>query len=145
MLVVGSTDLGFIARHSATASGPSFDIRDFGLLSKVIDEFGGLVVTPGVLAETSNLVNSGATDMRLRINGVLRQVIANLSEEPVAGIDAVARPEFKWLWLTDCGLMEASRRTGAPVLTTDAKLYAEMTRQGLECRNFTHLRAESRL
>lgn len=136
LLVVGSASEGYIARHKRTNT---YATDDFRLLRQVLLRADGLVFTPHVLAETSNLVRQFAKPGVDTIVNVMCRMIEQTREITVAGVEAVRRPEFRYLGLTDAGLLtiEADDIT---LLTDDFDLYRASLAAGRQPINFSHER-----
>jgi rRNA-processing protein FCF1 len=131
---VGSLDPKLIGRHKRTSG---FTAEDFELLDRFLRLFPRIFVTPNVLTEVSNLLDSG--DLRERLQVSLAAVIQVLDERYVPSSDACSVDGFRRLGLTDATLL-ALAGGGLLVLTADVPLYVELQRKGMEVVNFHHLR-----
>lgn len=139
LLTVGLTDSALVGVHKKTSQ---FDLDSFYLLQTLIDEYQGILVTPHILAETSNLARLIGEPIMTAISKVLASlVIATVDECHVSGKDAAARSEFSRLGVTDAAILHVARGRGDVVLaTTDIGLYLAASDLGVEVINFTHLR-----
>ena len=136
LYIVGSLSLDRIARHKRT---DTFTIEDYLLLDALLRQFGGIVVTPNILTEVSNLL--GYTDEKTRGSLlILLRSLAWISEEHyVRSLDAVETAEFSRLGLADASILSCPTE-GLTVLTDDLHLYLALQRRGVEVINFNHLR-----
>lgn len=136
LLVVGSASEGYIARHKRTNT---YAADDFRLLRQILLTADGLVFTPHVLAETSNLVRQFSRPGVDAIVNVLRRMIEQAREVVVTGVEAVRRPEFRYLGLTDAALL-AIEAGDITLLTDDFDLYRASLAAGRQPINFSHER-----
>jgi rRNA-processing protein FCF1 len=139
LYIVGSLSPDQIARHKRTKS---FTVEDYWLLDSQLAKFGGIVVTPNVLTEVSNLL--GYTDERLSqmLLAWLGSQIAAFDEHYVPSHEAITAAEFSRLGLTDATILSCPLQDLA-VLTDDLHLYLALERRGVEVINFNHLREAS--
>jgi rRNA-processing protein FCF1 len=136
LYVVGSLSLDRIARHKRT---DTFTIEDYRLLDRLLRESGGIVVTPNILTEVSNLL--GHTDEKTRgsLLILLRSLVRISEEHYVRSLEAVEAAEFSRLGLADASIL-SSPTEDLTVLTDDLHLYLALQRRGVEVINFNHLR-----
>ena len=136
LLTVGTASESFIARHKRTQA---YTAADFLLLQTLIAGADGVLFTPHVLAETSNLIrqfgNPGLRDILV----VFRGVVERTREVFVRSADAVRRPEFRYLGLTDAGLLTIEE-DDVMLLTDDFDLYRASLSSGRRPINFSHER-----
>jgi hypothetical protein len=114
---------------------------DYQLLVEVL--VGQSYVTiPNVLTEVSNLIGREfKDDFNDRMRRALGAFVARADESYVPSLEAVGRPEYRWLGLTDAAWL-CCNEPASTLWTDDQMLYIAATELGLKCRNFTHLRAE---
>jgi hypothetical protein len=139
LYIVGSLSLDRIARHKRT---DTFTVEDYWRLSKLLDQFGGIVVTPNVLTEVSNLLAYTDERSRLLLLAWLGSRVAALDERYVPSREAVEAAEFSRLGLTDASILSCPTQD-LTVLTDDIHLYLALQRKGAEVINFNHLRDQS--
>lgn len=139
LYIVGSLSPDQIARHKRT---DTFTIEDYWLLDRQLAKFGGIVVTPNVLTEVSNLLRY--TDERTGqvLLAWLGSQVAAFDEHYVPSHEAIAAAEFSRLGLTDATILSCPLQDLA-VLTDDIHLYLALERRGVEVINFNHLREAS--
>jgi len=135
LYIVGSLSPDQIARHKRT---DKFTIEDYWLLDRQLAKFGGIVVTPNILTEVSNLL--GHKDEVLL--AWLGSRIAAFDEHYVTSREAVEAAEFSRLGLTDAAILSCPTQD-LTVLTDDIHLYLALERKGVEVINFHHLREAS--
>jgi predicted nucleic acid-binding protein len=136
LYIVGSLSLDRIARHKRT---DTFTAEDYHLLAGLLRRFGGIVLTPNVLTEVSNLL--GQTDERTgaALLAVLGTLVRDSEERYVESVEAVGTLEFLRRGLTDASILALPMEELA-VLTDDVHLYLALQAKGVEVINFNHLR-----
>lgn len=139
LLLVGSTDRSYIAKHK-TLRDSAYSEEDFDLLVDYLRGATRLVVTPHVLAETSNLAKRIGPPAREAICSVLRQITETLREVGEASSFAMKRPEFLRMGLTDAALLDVASGVDVTLLTDDLGLYLAASDSGYKAVKFTHLR-----
>jgi hypothetical protein len=139
LLAVGRVDPALIARHK-NLQGYAQD--DFDLLVQQLMRATRLLVTPHILAETSNLLAQIGEPIRSRLMSEFQALIANfdvIEEIHIPSATAAARKEFVRLGLTDSALL-VEQDIACTILTADAKLHVTALHSGRDCVNFNHLR-----
>lgn len=112
------------------------------MLQEILSAAARIVVTPHILAETSNLARYGiAEPARTHIYRVLKALIEDhLEERHIEGKQVVARDEFPRIGLTDAAILGMATSSHM-LLTADLDLYLAALNQGLKAEHFNHLRA----
>lgn len=117
-----------------------YRFEDYVLLVEIVSN-AGFVAIPNVLTEVSHLIGREMGVRADQLRGALR-VFANRAHECyVPSCDAAARPEFNRLGLTDAAWL-CVNEPRATLWTDDIMLHIAATGIGMDCRNFSHLRAE---
>jgi predicted nucleic acid-binding protein len=140
LLVVGSTEPSLIQRHKRTKG---FDDSDYRLLTEVLCAYDQLIVTPHILAETSNLLAQAPDDAtRGNVMRIFEKLIcsAEMDERFDEARMLARRPEFHRLGLTDCAALEVSKN-GVPFITTDVGAYLAAAAVNHNASNFNHWRS----
>lgn len=135
LFLVGLTDRAAIARHKRLSA---YDADSYDALCRLLAGYDEIVVTPGCLAETTNLLDSDKGS-RTRCYQILRELIKSgeaLSEKHIPAVKVVEEKPFMWLGFTDASYVELARE-GIPVITADFKLYQQVVAQNEESINFT--------
>ena len=135
LFLVGLTDRAAIARHKRLTA---YDADSYDALCRLLAGYDEIVVTPGCLAETTNLLDSDKGS-RTRCYQILRELIESgeaLSEKHIPAVKVVEAQPFMWLGFTDASYVELARE-GIPVITADFKLYQQVVAQNEESINFT--------
>lgn len=135
LFLVGLTDRAAIARHKRLTA---YDADSYDALCRLLAGYDEIVVTPGCLAETTNLLDSDKGS-RTRCYQILRELIKSgeaLSEKHIPAVKVVEEKPFMWLGFTDASYVELARE-GIPVITADFKLYQQVVAQNEESINFT--------
>lgn len=138
--LTGLADLDSISTFGRTRK---FTREDFALLERVLDQFRGIVTTPNILTETTNLAGQAPDPLRESILTILDRLLSGMPEEYIASAEVSGRAAFTRLGLTDVAISELAS-THEPellVLTDDLDLYRYVTNQGTDAVNFTHLMA----
>ena len=136
LYIVGSLSLDRIARHKRTGN---FTAEDYRLLAGLLRRFGGIVLTPNVLSEVSNLLGHTDEQTRTALLTLLRTLVQDSEECYVASVEAVETREFLRLGLTDASILTLPIEE-LTVLTDDVHLYLALQRRGVEAINFNHVR-----
>jgi hypothetical protein len=136
LLVVGLTKSNYIATHKRLKA---YTIDDYTLLTELIPASAGMVVTPNVLSEASNLLRQIGEPARSELVNRFRSVIQRTGEVYVISRDACSRDEFVRLGLSDSAMLEI-RQTDFGDLSTDANHYIAALNAGYEAQNFNHCR-----
>jgi hypothetical protein len=136
LFVVGTVRRDYIAKHKRLSG---YDEIDYDILSRLIANSSGVIFTPNVLSETSNLLRHIADPIRSQLAAGLAAIITNGVECFMESRVAVRRPEYIRLGLTDAVLLELIRG-GATLLTIDLDLYLAALRANLLVLNYNHLK-----
>ena len=134
LFLVGLTDRAAIARHKRLTA---YDADSYDALCRLLAGYDEIVVTPGCLAETTNLLDSDKGS-RTRCYQILRELIESgeaLNEKHVPAVKVVEEKPFMWLGFTDASYVELARE-GIPVITADLKLYLQVVEKNEESVNF---------
>ena len=134
LLMVGQTDQAAISRFGRTEN---FKYEDFDTLVKIAEFFAvrkGLLTTPHVLAEVSNLLGR-----RELFRSTLARFVAEVEErwEPAAHL--AQNKLFRAFGLTDVGLLAIACRRHC-VLTRDGGLATRISSAGGAVINYNHIR-----
>jgi hypothetical protein len=116
-----------------------FTLADYSTLQSLLRPFHRIVTTPHILTEVSNLAGQIDESRRRALFDVFAAGIAELSEESAASAEISAKPEFRWLGLTDAGIVTIARAR-LLVLTVDLPLSSYLERQHMAVLNFNHIR-----
>lgn len=100
LLLVGLANREAIARHKRLAA---YDADSYDMLCKLLASYDEIVVTPGCLAETTNLLDSdkGSQQHCYQMLKELIQSGEGLSEKHVPADKVVEQRPFMWLGFTD--------------------------------------------
>jgi hypothetical protein len=140
LLAVGITNRSYIAKHKRLEA---YDAIDFDIVCNLIARSSGVIFSPNVLSETSNLVRYVDNPIKSEIAAVLARMIAEADEQFVESRQAVGRAEYIRLGLTDSVLLTQAT-TGATLLTSDLQLYLAAEYARLSVINYNHIRDELR-
>ena len=136
LFLVGSLDRQLIGKHKRTRN---YAPEDFDLLRKIVATKRGVLTTPNVLTEVSNLASQIEGTSRRRLLTALSDLCTVFDERYTESIRATKNPCFSRLGLTDAVLVTACVSEGF-LLTDDLDLFLEATRVGGLAANFNHLR-----
>lgn len=141
LYLVGRIDSKAVAKHRRLSK---FDESDFDLLQRLLAPYESITVTPGVLAETSDLLRYDRSDDRAHrlLVHLLKDSESGLEESNDTLTQAASRTEALWLGLVDASLIDVAER-GIPLITADFKLYAQVSSANTNCINFDALRLNS--
>lgn len=134
LFLVGLANRAAIARHKRLTA---YDAGSYDVLCKLLASYDEIVVTPGCLAETTNLLDSDKSS-RQRCYQMLKELIQSgegLSEKHIPADKVVEQRPFMWLGFTDASYVELADQ-GIPVITADLKLYLQVIERNEESVNF---------
>lgn len=137
LLVVGRSGSAFISDFKRTNQ---YTPTDFERLSDLLKESAGIVSTPNVLTEVSNLLNPAKGPMRVAFYLALRELIDQIEEVYIRSHEVSGLPSFIDFGLADLGISESAQQTEAVVLTDDLRLAGELASQNIHVLNFNRLR-----
>ncbi len=139
MLAIGSVDLGQMVKFKRTMK---YTVEDYYLLNEYAQGFSGVLVTPSLLAEVSNLVGQ----LHDPLLGVVRQWLAALvptwTETYTPSKTVTSDPFFRRFGLTDSAIRIAAGGA-ATVITDDLALYLALNERGVLAENFNHVREQN--
>jgi len=138
LLMVGLTNREYISRHKRLSA---YDAIDFDIISGIVAKSSGVVFTPNVLSETSNLIRYVTDPMRTEICRVMAEVVARAEERYITSQEAMRRHEYGRLGLTDSVLLALSE-TGGNLLTADLDLYLAALSAGFHVTNYMHIKGQ---
>lgn len=136
LLVVGNTNIRYITVHRRLAE---YTEGDFNLLKGLIAASAGIVTTPNVLSEASNLLRQIKDPAKSEIGTVFQRMIGETKEIYFPSTVAATHVEFLRVGLADTTLLEASRNNTI-LLSADLPLYLTACRTGISAINFNHER-----
>jgi hypothetical protein len=136
LLVVGLTETKYISTHRRLKG---YGVVDFKLLAAMISESAGLAVTPNALSRASNLLRQINEPAKTQIAIAFRELIKKTNEIYTTSADASSRSEFLRIGLSDCALLEVSKKSMV-VLSVDLELCLAALTAGYEAVNFNHVR-----
>lgn len=119
LYIAGRVDLTIIDTHKRLRE---FLKSDFRILEKHLSAFNGIMVTPNVLTETSNLLGYHDEPGRTSLFQHLREVISNSTELLVKSVEASAVEEFPRFGLCDSVILTIAS-PDRQVLTMDRALH----------------------
>ena len=133
LLVVGRTDPEFIERHRRLSE---YKTRHYRILVDFLAKGGGIVCTPHILTETSNLLRQVKDPERSRIMATFRKFIEGAVERHRPSRDLSVHPDFPVLGLTDVAILDLDP-TEHVIVTVDFDLDGAARRAGFEVCNPT--------
>lgn len=133
LLIVGRTDPSLIGTHKRTRD---YDPGDVDVIEHLIAAYDGLVTTPHVLTETSNLLRQIANPARSTIHETLREFILSCVEVPIESAEGCLHEQFISLGLTDAIIltacaMSAGDEVRIELLTADEPVYNHAVSLGI--------------
>ena len=134
LFLVGLADRAAIAHHKRLAA---YDTGSYDVLCRLLANYDEIVVTPGCLAETTNLLDSDRGS-QTRCHQILKELIKSgetLSETHVPAVKVVEKQPFMWLEFTDASYVELAEE-GIPVITADFRLYQQVVARNEGSVNF---------
>ena len=141
LLLAGYYNYDSIGKSKLTAE---FTKGDFDILTSFLSKFRKIIVTPHVLAEVSNLINTRVH--KSVFADFIEKTIEKLSDFKEVYIqkdEIISREELKKVGITDTGILLASERDNNLILTKDFRFKGLCISKGLPVIHFDKLRAES--
>lgn len=136
LLIMGSFQASLIGNWKRLSM---FTVEDFACLQGLVAASKGLLVTPHILTEVSNLANSLPQWQKAEWSGYFRKwILEGLHEQQIRAVDIVRTDAFVHFGITDAALFHAS--DDLYVLTVDARLAAYLQSHRRRVINFNHLR-----
>jgi rRNA-processing protein FCF1 len=136
LYVVGTLDPVLLRKIKRTSA---FDVNDFVLLTNLLSLVPKTLVTPGIVTETCNLLESDNKNYGFSIFPALRHLMRVLHEDYVRS-DALAQHTlFARFGLADSSIAHLAGK-GHLVITEDLDLQVALKQLGLPVINFTNLR-----
>lgn len=135
LLIVGRTDLSYLSAHKRTKG---YDAGDVAVMERLIAGYDGIVTTPHVLSETSNLLRQIGNPARDRLQRELAAFVLTCREQSVPGTTGCRHETYLALGLTDAVILaicetsaDADRRDRIELLTADEPVYNRAVSLGL--------------
>lgn len=139
MLAVGAVDLDQMVRFKRTLK---YTVEDFHLLIHYAERFTGVLVTPSLLTEVSNLVGQLSDPFRSVVRARLAEMVPSWAEDYAPSKALMIDPFFLRFGLTDTAIRTAAG-VRATVLTDDLALYVALNENGVSAENFNHVREQN--
>lgn len=137
LYVVGLTDVKLVNQHKRLKI---FDVDDYRFLQQRLSSYDKIVVTPGVLTESSNLLRQTNEAASTRLMRKLKTLIdCAFVEVYHPAREAAEQDEYEKLGLTDAGLLLLGDKY-TPLLTADLSLYLAYNKRKLPVENFNYVR-----
>jgi hypothetical protein len=136
LLIVGATDCNLLSESSKTAQ---FDRDDFQLLLRCCSFFQRHIVTPSVVTEACNLLDTLNRSSSYRVFGQLAEILTSFKESHRPSTRLASLPTYLALGLADTSLFALAERN-CLVLTDDLTLYGHICSRNYGSLNFNHLR-----
>jgi hypothetical protein len=118
-----------------------YEREDLERLLAIARDASGLVTTPNIVTELTNLTTWFDAGTRILVHGVLRQALVQWLEVYVPSLDAARDPAFDRIGASDCAVVSAVQGHPEPrplVVTVDLDLCLLLGRRGLDCLTFNH-------
>ena len=130
LFVVGNADKRRIKSHNRLSR---YTVESYHRLRDYVSIVQRLIVTPHLLAETSNLLGRADQESNQIFFDRFKSIITSseiFEEAYVPSRDAMAHPTYRYLGLTDAGILALARRETA-ILSDDRKLVDAALRSNL--------------
>ena len=135
LLIVARTDRSYLESHKRTQD---YDLRDVDAIEQRVACYDGIVTTPHILSETSNLLRQIRNSARDRIQHTLRNFVLMSDEQTIASSDACRHDAYLELGLFDSVILvlcDRAKRDGSTMkielLTADEPIYNRADALGL--------------
>lgn len=141
LLILGCYNYDLIGKLPLTEE---FTKNDFDLLDRFLNNFKTIVITPQILAEISNHINTKLP--KNHFSDFIEKTISafhSLEEDYVGKNLLLSRVELKKIGFTDMSILLSCEKEGYLILTKDLKFEGICLSQGLPVIHFDKLRASS--
>lgn len=137
LLLIGEFDKSLVNTYKRLSA---YQVVDFELLKKIIDEFSEIIYTPNILTEVTNLTDSVPNRNGVTFFEFVRSFLSRpkFSEVKVDSAYAMSCTEFLKVGLADSVNFILSDRY--ILLTVDVRLFSITISQNYAAINFNHLR-----
>lgn len=138
LLVIGMIDKKGVTNNKRTSA---YTQDDFEILLNFISQFSKIIVTPHIMAETSNLVDVFNKKLKAAPFLIIKNLIEqqNFNEIDIPSIEIINSPGFFQYGLTDSGLVEVASNKYL-ILTDDLKVANYAYARSADIINFNHIR-----
>lgn len=138
LLIIGTIDREKIKDNKRTGA---YSPDDFDLLLRFINGFSKIVVTPHILAETSNLADVFNKKLKSLPFEVIKKLLeaGGFEEQQIPALQVCETSGFLRYGLTDSGLVEVARNSYL-ILTDDLRMANYCYEEQADVINFNHIR-----
>ena len=137
--LIGQTDPVLIQQFKRTST---YSPEDYALLAKLIIQSRGLCVTPHIITEACNHLDTLNKRLNFQIFTRLEAILSIIKERRSESRFLSAVPGFKYLGLADIAIVEASTR-GYLVITDEGECFQRIQAGGGLGINLNHLRFQN--
>lgn len=137
LLIVGSVDTSYISTFKRT---DMFDEDDYFLLIKLI-RGSSIILTPNILTEASNLLETLNKKLESKLLIQLREVISQITEKTFSSAHLSNSDIFLKLGLSDSSII-ALALAGVIPITIDFDLVGQLLSKRCSVINFHHVRSD---
>jgi hypothetical protein len=136
VLLVGSVRRDLVCKHPRTRA---YDEAAFDLLGAIVRQYPHILLTPHILAETTNLLKDDR-HIRPQEYTAIIEILRGARETQVPKDTLLAHPHFVNVGAADSSILEVSGDPEVHVLTADLELWGLLKRSGRKVTNFNHIR-----
>jgi hypothetical protein len=137
LYVVGALDPQLLPQIKRTAS---FEIDDWKLLKNLLLLSAKTIVTPGIITEACNLLDSANAKHHFRLFSTLQHLTTILLEDYVRSQTLSQHKLFSRFGLADCSIAHLGSK-GHLIITDDLRLKIALEQMSIPVLNFNNLRA----
>ena len=137
LYIVGNLDPSLLGKIKRTNQ---FEASDHTLLSNVLSLVPKLIVTPGILRESCNLLESANRTYGFALFGVIKLMLGVVTEAYTSAAVLSENVTFLKFGVTDCSIADLAAK-GCIVVSDDLRLSTTLQGLGHPVVNFNHLRA----
>lgn len=134
LLVIGSFEKNLIEKFKRTSM---FSAADYDLLTDLIKD-SRIIVTPNVLTEASNLLESFKSSENLQRLEPLKRFISEINEQYLSSLELSCNNCFLKFGLSDSSIYELSKND-VVAITVDSELYSYLLNKDCPVINFSFL------
>jgi hypothetical protein len=136
LYLIGNYDSKIISKFKRTES---YSVEDFYILRRFILSFRKAIITPNIMTEVSNLLESLNRRNNYQLFLFFHKLLKSLKEEYIESVKAAEIACFQKFGLTDSSIYFLAKEF--LILTDDLPFYHYLETQKLQAINFNHLRS----
>ncbi|MCK4430435.1 MAG: hypothetical protein KAW19_03940 [Candidatus Aminicenantes bacterium] len=136
LLFVGNYNINLLRGFKRTASYSKYD---YDLLTRILDKFKKIVITPNILTEVSNFLGQLSGGITQEHGLWISALVKDFQEKFTPSANLISHKHFYKFGLTDLATLDNAKGKYL-VLTDDFPLFGYLQNCGVDVINFTQIR-----